>query len=402
MTALATFVRTLYVADDSSKFFPFTPDDNVTTEEEIEMSLVTIHQYLEMTIKSLHRMLTLTFMHFVSHMVHNDSLQLLLSSYFAHRQRSYRSHTTATSSSSLSIAAGQCHILLKEMDKLVYLLHLRLVSVSDVDNHSSSSNSSSSLATISASSVLRQHPNLSESLRLDTTHMPSTTITTASNKDIFSMTFLQQYVMLIFGDLHSPVKSSVKSAARLSIPVVMDLCALIATSHRSYATLLLSRLFILFDTNPTPVKSIVLGQTPQSNSQSNRGWGAQWELVLTEIQHVLSMLEQQLIQTIAPYRSQVTRQSSAATSTATTTSATATTRSKQALAPVDLSASKSLSPPGDQPPPPLTAPSFTYPQNNSLSSSPSLFLSFQIPHLHKPNSIHHVILYSFYYLNPII
>ena len=156
MTALATFVRSLYVLDDSSRFFPFTPDDNVTTEEENEMSLVTIHQYLELIIKSLHRMLGLSFMHFVSHMIHNDSLHVFLTSYFAHRQRpNCLSHSKSSQLDNItprvSIAAGQCHVLLKEMDKLVYLLYLRMVSVSDLNNNSSSSSSSGTIITTNTS-----------------------------------------------------------------------------------------------------------------------------------------------------------------------------------------------------------------------------------------------------------
>jgi hypothetical protein len=212
VTAVAAALRDLH-QPTSTAFFPFAPEDNGGAERNdpaSPLSLVDRQRYLDHTTTSLRQLLARPFVHFVANLVHDQGLATFVASYLAHRDRPYQHRPSPR---------------LAELDQSVYLLHLRAVSINSNPSSSSSSGDGDGGAAscVVAADVLKDAPAAVAHAVQGTSAPPADHLHT----QLATLLWLPQP-----NDGKWPF---------LSLPALMDVCALLGSNNAPLAALLLRR-----------------------------------------------------------------------------------------------------------------------------------------------------------------
>jgi len=215
VTAVAAALRDLH-QPTSTAFFPFAPEDNGGAERNdpaSPLSLVDRQRYLDHTTASLRQLLARPFVHFVANLVHDQGLATFVASYLAHRDRPYQHRPSPPR--------------LAELDQLVYLLHLRAVSINSNPNSSSSTDDGDgdggAARCVVAADVLKDAPAAVAHAVQGTSAPPADHLHT-------------QLATLLWLPRPDDGKRPF-----LSLPALMDVCALLGSNNAPLAALLLRR-----------------------------------------------------------------------------------------------------------------------------------------------------------------
>ena len=215
-TVLITALRDLQQAE-AIRFFPFTAVDNCNVadnEQPCPLSPVDKDSFLTHTTTALRSILAAPFWQFIAQLVHNEGFAAFVASYLAHRDRPYQHHLHPSPSSTSSSR-------LAELDKLVYLVHLRAVSV-DVKGGGTGASRCEAVA-----DLLNNAPAGVAAAATATTAAP-----TAPADSLLTQIATLLFIRASSGSASSSGGSSSTSSsgqrgAFLSYPALIDLCALL-------------------------------------------------------------------------------------------------------------------------------------------------------------------------------